>query len=338
MKDKIYHPRSLELEEGFFSDRYYDSYEMMAMSTSNWKQLCPYQLLPDGLSGQQRVLQLHSMQISYAERKGGTMHIAGAPKNILNIGVIEACADKACYGRIKLKRGDILFFDDSHTHNFITNNTIKFIGVTICKKKLGEKLSKFSHALDHSIHDTDGHFVATLNHIWKRFTESSRKKNDRDRQSFQEAEEEILTVIMGLLEEQTPIAPKLTMGENIALDIRDKVFHHMDGNISIQSLAKEYKVSKQTLQNSFKSLFGFTPQYFLRVLKLNIVHQELQKSQAGQSTVTKIASKWGFKHMGRFSAYYRELFRESPSETLKSTQGSGDDIMVDCVTRQEEMT
>ncbi|MCD6212383.1 MAG: helix-turn-helix domain-containing protein, partial [Sulfurovum sp.] len=48
--------------------------------------------------------------------------------------------------------------------------------------------------------------------------------------------------------------------------------------------------------------------------------------------------KWGFKHMGRFSAYYRELFRESPSETLKSTQGSGDDIMVDCVTRQEEMT
>ncbi len=338
MKDKIYHPRSLELEEGFFSDRYYDSYEMLAMSTNNWKQLCPYQLLPDGLSGQQRVLQLYSMQISYGERKGGTMHIAGAPKNILNIGVIEVCADKACYGHIKLHAGDILFFDDRHPYNFITNNRIKFIGVTICKNKLGKKLSKFSPVLDHSIHDTDGRFAALLNHIWKRFTETPQKKSDKDSQRFQEAEEEILTVIMRLLEEQTPVAPKLTMGENIALDIRDKVFHHMDGNISINSLAKEYKISAQTLQNSFKTLFGFTPQYFLRVLKLNIVHQELQKSQVAQSTVTKIANKWGFKHMGRFSAYYRELFGVNPSQTLKSTHGSGEDIMLDCVARQEEMT
>ena len=338
MKDKIYHPRSLVLEEGFFSDRYYDSYEMLAMSTNNWKQLCPYQLLPDGLSGQQRVLQLHSMQIAYGERKGGTMHIAGAPKNILNIGVIEECADKACYGRIKLHAGDILFFDDTHPYNFITNNKIKFIAVTICKKKLGKKLSKFSPALDHFIHDTDGCFVAMLNNIWKRFTETSQKKSDQDRQRFQEAEEEILAVIMGLLEEQTPVAPKLTMGENIALDIRDRVFHHMDGNISINSLAKEYEISAQTLQNSFKSLFGFTPQYFLRVLKLNIVHQELQKNDPEQNTVSKVAHKWGFRHMGRFSAYYRELFGVNPSQTLNSTQGSRDDIMVDCVARQEEMT
>jgi len=335
MKKKMPDPEPLILTEGYFSDQSYDSRDLMGQSINNWKQFCPYQLLPGGLSGRHRILQLHSMQIAYAHRNGGTMHNAGAPKNCLAIAVVEACADKACFGRIKLKKGDILFFDDSHTHNFITNNAIKFTVVSIEKKKLRGKLSKLSHILEHTIQDTDNIFTSTLNNIWERFTGSKYKKKNRVK--FIEAEEEILTIVMKLLSEQTPVIPKLKAGEKTALDIRDSVFGHMDGKISITSLAKEYEVSEQTLQNSFKSLFGFTPKNFFRLLKLNLVHFELQKSTPDQNTVLRIAFKWGFTHMGHFSRYYTELFAENPSKTLKTICCKKEDIEKLCVSRQEEM-
>lgn len=336
MKEKIHNPYPLTFTEGHFSDKEYNSYDTMSKSIDNLEQVCPYQLLPHTPNGRHQILQLHSMQISYGERNGGTMHNAATPENTLTVGVVEACAGKVCFGHLKVQTGDILFFDDSYPHNFITSDAITFIGITISKEKLGEKISKLSYALDHLIHDTDGRYVAKLHEILKHFNDTSKKK--KDTQSLQKAEKEILETIMGLLAEQTPFVPKLTGGEKIALDIRDQVFHHMDGNISIGSLAKQYKTSEQTLQNSFKSLFGFTPQYFLRVLKLNIAHHELQKSQADQTTVSGVASKWGFKHMGRFSAYYKTLFGVYPSQTLKATQKNEEDIMAVCVSRQEEIT
>lgn len=336
MKENIYNPYPLTLTEGYFSDKEYNSYDMMSESIDNWEQLCPYQLLPHIPNGRHQILQLRSIQISYGERNGGTMHYAGTAENTLSIGTVEACVGKVCFGHLKIQTGDILFFDDTYPHNFLTSDAIKFIGITISKEKLEAKVSKFAHALDHLIHDTDGRYAAKLHEILKHFNDTSEKKKDIQR--FQEAEKEILETIMGLLAEQTPFIPKLTSGEKIALDIRDQVFHHMDGNISIGSLAKQYKISEQTLQNSFKSLFGFTPQYFLRVLKLNIVHQEFQKSQAAETTVSRVANKWGFKHMGRFSAYYKALFGVNPSQTLKGTQGDKEDIMAACVSRQEEIT
>jgi AraC-like DNA-binding protein len=276
------------------------------------------------------------MQIAYARRNGGTMHNAGSAKECLTVAVVETYADKACFGRIKLQAGDILFFDDSHPHNFIANDTIHFTAVTMRKSSLGARRSELFKALDLCIKDTDARLAATLHKILKRFTESSPEKMDT--QHYQEAEEEIREVIMGLLAAQIPVVPKLTVGEKIALDIRDQVFYHMDGNISISSLAKEYKVSEQTLQNSFKSLFGFTPKLFLRLLKLNIVHYELKQEDPNQITVSRIAHKWGFRHMGRFSAYYTELFGENTSQTLKTIDQPEEDIVNTCVARQEEMT
>ena len=332
MKKKIYNPQPLTLTQGYFSDTNYNDYETMSESINNWKQLCPYQLHPDGLSGRHQVLQLHSMQIVYGQRKGGTMHNIGSPKECFTIGVAEACADKICFGHLKLQTGNILFWDDSYPHNLVTNDAVQFTIVTIRKSSLGSRLSKLSKALDLCIKDTDTRFATILREIWKRFTKSPHEK--KDTASYQEAEEEILAVIMELLSAQTPCKPKLTEGEKIALSIRDQVFQHMDGNISISSLAKQYKVSEQTLRNSFKSLFGFTPNLFLRLLKLNIVRQELQKSDPGQSTVSKIAFKWGFRHMGQFSAYYTELFGENPSLTLKNTQTDEKSLEAACVSRQ----
>jgi len=334
MKKDTHKPQPLKINEGYFIDQQYDNYEMMQANITNWKQLCPYQLRPDSLSGRLQILHLHLIQIVFGKRNGGTMHHAGSPKDSLNIAIVESCKDKGCFGRIKLKTGDVFFFDDKHPNNFIANDTIKFIVVSIDKSNLGSRLSNLSKVIDHCIHDTDARLTTMLREIWKRFTASPTKI---DTQNYQKAEEQILSHVMELLSDQMPIIPKLTKGEKTALDIRDQVMHHIDGKISISSLAKQHKVTEQTLQNSFKSLFGFTPKKFLRQLKLNLAHYELQKNTPEQSTISNIAIKWGFEHMGRFSSYYTELFGVNPSQTLKTPYETEDDIEALCVTRKDMM-
>jgi len=334
MKPEKFNPQPLTLVEGYYSDQYYDSYKMLMQSAKNWKQHCPYQLKSDGLSGRHRVLQLHSMQIVFAKRKGGTMHNAVSAKDCINIAVNETCK-KACFGRMKIHAEEIIFFDDSQPYNLITNDTIKFVVVTVPKSALGSQLPTLSKAINHAIRDTDTRFTAILYRILKAFTDPSGQK--KDTQSYQEAENEILAVIMELLAEQIPVKPKLTRGERMALDIRDKVFDHMDAKINIASLAKEHQISEQTMQNSFKSLFGFKPKHLLRLLKFNHVHYELMQSSPDQSSVSKVAFKWGFTHMGRFSAYYAEFFGEKPSQTLKSPCCQEQGVSDTCVNRQEEI-
>jgi transcriptional regulator GlxA family with amidase domain len=38
--------------------------------------------------------------------------------------------------------------------------------------------------------------------------------------------------------------------------------------------------------------------------------------------INEIALKVGFRHMGRFAAYYRQVFRELPSGTIRSSSHS----------------
>jgi len=121
------------------------------------------------------------------------------------------------------------------------------------------------------------------------------------------------------------------------LAIRDQVYAHMDGKVNIASLARQHNVSEGTLQNSFKSLFGFTPKNFLRQMKLNLVYRDLKEADIEYETVSNVARRWGFMHMGHFSNYYTELFGENPSQTLKTPYLPENSMSGECVERQEEM-
>lgn len=336
MNKKIHTPPPLVLHEGYFIDVHYDGFDDMAGSAENWEHHCTYQLIPHSLKGHHQLLQLHSMQLGYLQRPGGFMTDVSSPKDCLTFGVIEECTDKACFDSMKLQTGDIVFFDDSRPLNFMTNDNIKACVINLRKENMGALLPKISQALYHTIRDTNGVMSKILRDIWEQFTDQH--NTAKDKEAFRQAEEKINNLLMKLLTEQTPKLPRLTKGEKTVLNIRDQVYKHMDAKINIDSLAKQHQVSKKTLHNGFKSLFGFTPNHFLRQLKLNLVHNELKKSNPKESTVLRIAQKWGFMHMGNFSKCYSRLFGEIPSQTLKKDYLGGIAIIENsCVSRQEEM-
>lgn len=313
------------------SSKKFDTYKEMSGSAKNWDHHCSYTLLPHAFEGEHHVIELPDVQLSYSYREGGFMHDAIAPPNCISIAVIQSCGDKACFDTFKLQKGMVLFFDDSKSFNFMSKGEITVAIISIPKSLSKESSLDLEKNFGKFIEDDRSVFSNLFDKILKNFL------NDGLTLNLEEAQQELITALQLLLKTQTVQEPKLTKGERIALAIRDQVYHHMDGKINIESFAKQYQVSDQTLINAFKSLFGFTPKHFLLLLKLNLVHNELKNSDPETCTVLRIASKWGFSHMGRFSKDYTQLFGENPSLTLKRAHIKEKNMTSECASRQDEL-
>ena len=91
--------------------------------------------------------------------------------------------------------------------------------------------------------------------------------------------------------------------------IRAKLF----APISLADLAQAAGVSPRTLHQLCHRHRGVAPMELLRNLRLDAARQRLL-SERGTS-VTDVALEFGFGHLGRFSAYYRNRFGELPRQT-----------------------
>jgi AraC-like DNA-binding protein len=313
---------------GRYVKEVFDNYEKMTKSAKNWEQNCVFRFLPTALEGEHQALELYSMQLSYSKRAGGMMYAVIPPPNCITLSMIFLNEGKACFDSMKLKTGDMIIYDDNKPHLYFASDHIEVCSISIEKTKLPDLARKLSYLKEHYLQ----HNTLPFCHLFK----SAEALYSLDEKTLKDMEEDIVMQVGRLLEEQEPVPSRLTRGEKIALDIKRKMYRHMDQNINIASLAKSYGISEQTLQNSFKSLFGMPPKRFLRLLKLNMTYQDLLSADPAHTTVSRIAHKWGFMHMGRFNAYYTELFRENPSTTLKKTYFDTG-LKEECVSRQEEL-
>ncbi|QKS21311.1 AraC family transcriptional regulator [Curtobacterium sp. Csp1] len=62
---------------------------------------------------------------------------------------------------------------------------------------------------------------------------------------------------------------------------------------------------------------GTAPNAMLRGVRMDRVREELLRGAPGQLTVAEVAVRWGFAHLGRFSAAYHQRFGEYPRDTLQ---------------------
>lgn len=91
---------------------------------------------------------------------------------------------------------------------------------------------------------------------------------------------------------------------------------HADEPIGTVEIAAAAHLSVRALQEGFQRVFGTTPNAYLREVRLERVHDALRRGDAGAS-VGEVARSWGFVHLGRFAAAYRERFGEHPRDTLR---------------------
>lgn len=76
-------------------------------------------------------------------------------------------------------------------------------------------------------------------------------------------------------------------------------------------------VSVRTLQSAFRQHVGVSPMEYLRQVRLERVHRDLSRADSEEVTVSDVAHRWGFTHLGRFAATYRAMYGTPPSQTLR---------------------
>lgn len=106
---------------------------------------------------------------------------------------------------------------------------------------------------------------------------------------------------------------------------REFALEKIDEPLQVIDICRAIGVSRRALQYSFQDVVGVNPVAYLRLLRLNGARRDLVNAR-GALQVKDVASRWGFWHWSRFSAEYRQMFNELPSETLhRVSSGSSRD-------------
>lgn len=104
----------------------------------------------------------------------------------------------------------------------------------------------------------------------------------------------------------------------IPRDIR-KALDHMRRSrgepVTVAELAAACGVPERTLRKHFRRFVGLSPLAHLRRLRLAAARADLLACE-GTLSVTEIATRHGFAHLGRFASDYARHFGEPPSATL----------------------
>ena len=84
-------------------------------------------------------------------------------------------------------------------------------------------------------------------------------------------------------------------------------------------VARQLGVSVRTLHNAVVAIRGMSMHRYMRLRRLWSVRQQLLRARPSQS-IKAVALVNGFWHMGEFTALYRELFGETPQQTLSAAR------------------
>ena len=98
---------------------------------------------------------------------------------------------------------------------------------------------------------------------------------------------------------------------------KEYIHAHLREVFSLHDLAEAVGTSPSTLLRTFNTHHGVSPMQYVKLLRLEAVRRSLLDSDPLGGTVSGVASEYGFRQLGRFSAEYRKVYGELPSVTLR---------------------
>ncbi|MGC2198735.1 MAG: AraC family transcriptional regulator [Stellaceae bacterium] len=90
-----------------------------------------------------------------------------------------------------------------------------------------------------------------------------------------------------------------------------------DRTLYVAELSSAAGVGERTLRTCCHEHLGMSPTRYLWLRRMHLARRGLRNADPAATTVTEVATSYGFWELGRFSVAYRSLFGESPSAALR---------------------
>ncbi|CAI07358.1 probable regulatory protein [Aromatoleum aromaticum EbN1] len=137
--------------------------------------------------------------------------------------------------------------------------------------------------------------------------------------------ETVMSASRNALQAKSPLneSPRTTHAVQRAIveRARSYIVVNRENPPTVAELSSYLKMSRRGLHHAFVNVLGINVATFLRYVRLHGVRKELLRAGPTDS-VSSIACKWGFWHMGMFSSYYKSLFGETPSTTMRKVSSA----------------
>ena len=132
----------------------------------------------------------------------------------------------------------------------------------------------------------------------------------------------VMQAVLTVLEDEDTAPKRHAYGQTVQRAIVERARSYVIANrhrpVTVSELCEHLKMSRRGVHHAFVNVLGINAITFLRYVKLHRIRKRLLQADP-TDTVSSIAFSWGFWHMGMFASYYKQLFGESPSATLKRT-------------------
>jgi AraC-like DNA-binding protein len=92
-----------------------------------------------------------------------------------------------------------------------------------------------------------------------------------------------------------------------------------DRALFLPEMCAALHVPERTLRLCCHEMLGMGPIRYLRLRRMRLAHRALRRAGPDTTSVTEVATRFGFWHFGRFATTYRSLFGEAPSATLTNS-------------------
>lgn len=316
-----------EMNWTLFSDNHFQDYDDFAQSIRGWgvdfRQLkpghSPASLQQFGVPD----LMVTRFNMSQAyDQRGST------PDKMLTIGFIEAGAGKVHTPDGSVSEDHLWCFSAGREFGCSSQADFRAFGLSVSESLLDE-VTDTCELMD--IHSTLGsnqvvrcQRPADLDRIRQQLATISRtiRNSNNDRPATQAHKHDLVRELLEILAGPQEITPlKMTTRKQLVLR---RALDFLEANpgspITVHQLAKETGAGIRTLEYVFRDYYGVTPKAYLSARRLAGARRELQWSKIEPTFVSDVAHRWGFFHLGRFSADYKRFFGELPSETLEKNR------------------
>jgi AraC family ethanolamine operon transcriptional activator len=299
-----------------------NNFDDMAIAAPGWDQEY-LKLGKEAFRGHLLAVHTARVQIGLISWNPGILIHGSAPPHAVTLALVLAKEGRTSCQGTELKEDSIVLFRPGMEFEFSAVGGCKVLVVVVEQALLQDHLAArcgnqllVSDSRDRLSVKTPSH-QSSMRRSWEMLLVDFEQKPGllMDRRAAHDFEHEVLDQLLNNAQPESGHHAE-PHRHRVARKAKDYLIEHVADTVSIGELCETVQANERTLLLGFHEVFGMSPKLYQKSLRLNRVRQDLLRA-GKKARVTDIAVRWGFSHLSRFAADYRQMFGERPRETAR---------------------